>query len=426
MCRTTITVLGTTLFVVAFTAAAAIADTSSTDKFSTDHVLRATCRIFAGNARGSGVIFDADEDNYHVLTNAHVVGRTGNRVTLEFEHSGYRSRPIAGRVVRSHIARNSSIDLAIVELPRSAFPGPMPVVPLAEGDAKDGETVLTVGAQGGAAVSLQRGHIVRQTRGLIYYKPEALPGRSGSPLFDDEGSRVIGLVAWRTGDGHGLAMNAAAVHSFVRGEVADAETKLPEDAIPLWQSRVRLVLVTSYGCQPCELQKRSMPDDVRYETVDIKKAIASGYNVKTTPTLMVFVDGKLEDTSSGLLRGDSLRAFLDRWGFSDSETQPDDADRTDDDLNPWSNPRRWERGPIRDRIDNAKDRFAWWLIGKWLGFAGGGMAIVFPWMLLIYRALRKLRKSDCEGSRTNTRPSQRQVRKQPRKRKTNRQATGRA
>ena len=87
MCRTI-----TAVFVVVFAAAAAVADTGSPDP-TTDRVLRASCRIFAGNARGSGVIFDADEDNYHVLTNAHVVGRVGNRVRLEFEHSGYRSRP---------------------------------------------------------------------------------------------------------------------------------------------------------------------------------------------------------------------------------------------------------------------------------------------------------------------------------------------
>ncbi|WP_286765129.1 MULTISPECIES: hypothetical protein [Rhodopirellula] len=72
------------VFVVAFAAAAAIAD--SPDATTTDRVLQATCRIF-----------DADEDSYRVLANAHVVGRTGSRVKLEFEHSGYRSRPIAGR-----------------------------------------------------------------------------------------------------------------------------------------------------------------------------------------------------------------------------------------------------------------------------------------------------------------------------------------
>ncbi|WP_417746722.1 hypothetical protein [Rosistilla oblonga] len=108
----------------------------------------------------------------------------------------------------------------------------MAVVPLAEGDATDRDTVLTVGAQGGAAVSRQRGQVVRQTHGLIYYKPEALPGRSGSPLLNESGTKVIGLVAWRKSDGHGLAMNAAAVRSFVRGEVANVETERPDDAIP--------------------------------------------------------------------------------------------------------------------------------------------------------------------------------------------------
>ncbi|QDT10916.1 trypsin-like peptidase domain-containing protein [Planctomycetes bacterium K23_9] len=382
---------------------------------SADRVLRASCRIFAGNARGSGVIFDTDEDSYHVLTNAHVVGRIGNRVSLEFEHSGYRSGRIPGRVVRSHNARNTSIDLAIVELPRSEFPGPMPVVPLAGvGFKEETPTVLTCGAQGGAAVSLQRGHIVRRTRSLIYYKPEALPGRSGSPLFNESGSHIIGLVAWRTGDGHGLAVNAAVVRSFVGGEVADAETALPDDAIPLWQPRVRLILVTSKGCQPCELQKQSMPDDVRYETLDITKANAKGYNIRVTPTLMVFVDGNLEHTTSGLLRGDRLRAFLYRWGITDNDTQPDDAD-----FNPWSNPRRWERGPIRDRIDNAKDRFAWWLLAKWLGFATGGVAVVFPWLFFIYRALRKLRVAET-GRRVASKPRKRKLRSKPLRKTTGR------
>ena len=122
--------------------------------------------------------------------------------------------------------------------------------------------------------------------------------------------------------------------------------------------------------------------------------------IRVTATLMVFVDGKLEHTSRGLLRGDRLRAFLDRWGFGDhNDDHPNDADLSDD-LNPWSNPRRWERGPIRDRIDDAKTRFAWWLLGKWLGFAAGGAAILIPWLIFIYRALHKLR-----GSGGNVRPA---------------------
>ena len=230
--------------------------------------------------------------------------------------------------------------------------------------------------------------------------------------------RRLGCAANPPEADRGLAMDAAAVRSFVRGEVADVDTELPEDAIPLWQSRVRLILVTAAGCQPCELQKRSMPDDVRYETFEIEKVNEAGYKIRTTPTLMVFVDGKLEDTSSGLLRGDRLRAFLDRWGFTDNETQPDDADRSDDDLNPWSNPRRWNRGPIRDRIDDAKDRFAWWLVGKWLAFAGGGAAVLFPWLFFLYRALRKMRSSYSDGCPIiqRTKQQKRSSPKRPRKR----------
>ncbi|TWU58508.1 hypothetical protein Poly51_12870 [Rubripirellula tenax] len=220
-------------------------------------------------------------------------------------------------------------------------------------------------------------------------------------------------------------MNAAAVRSFVGGEVSAVDTELPEDAIQLWQSRVRLVLVTSAGCRPCELQKRSMPDDVRYETIDIAKANAKGYNIRTTPTLMVFVDGRLEHTSSGLLRGDRLTAFLDRWGFGSRDLHPEELEPADDDFNPWTNNRRWNRGPVRDRIDNAKDKFAWWLLGKWLGFAGGGVAIVFPWLFLIFRdlsrsfeifrALRKLRRSEGAGCPAKKSPSRRRSSQRPRK-----------
>ncbi|WP_146462661.1 hypothetical protein [Rubripirellula tenax] len=62
----------------------------------------------------------------------------------------------------------------------------------------------------------------------------------------------------------------------------------------------------------------------------------------------------------------------------------------DDDLNPWSNLKRWERRPIRDRIDNSKERFAWWVLAKWLIVAGCSVAISLPWLFVFYRSLRKL------------------------------------
>ncbi|WP_149752592.1 thioredoxin family protein [Rubripirellula obstinata] len=48
---------------------------------------------------------------------------------------------------------------------------------------------------------------------------------------------------------------------------------------------------------------------------DIDYVNEKGYQVDSTPTFMVFVDRKLQEQRSGLLRGDRLRAFLDRWGI---------------------------------------------------------------------------------------------------------------
>jgi len=149
-----------------------------------------------------------------------------------------------------------------------------------------------------------------------------------------------------------------------------------------------------------------MPDDVQYRTFDLEYVNDKGYDVKSTPTFMVFVDKNLQDQRSGLLRGDGLHAFLNPWGFRHDGDEPEeDEELHDDDWNPWNNPRRWDRGPIRDRIDEAKTKFAWWLLEKWQGFTAAGFTIAFPWIVFIVRALRELRshREKKNAQRTNRR-----------------------
>jgi hypothetical protein len=188
---------------------------------------------------------------------------------------------------------------------------------------------------------------------------------------------------------------------------------LPDDAIPLWQSSTMLVLVTSEGCRPSELQKQAIPDDVHYHTFDVEYVNEKGYQVDSTPTLMVFVDRKLQEQRSGLLRGDGLNAFLNHWGFRRDGDQPEEDEELhhDDDWNPWSNPKRWNHGPIRDRIDEAKTQFVWWLLGKWFGFITTGLTIAFPWLFFIVRAIRKLPSTETEERRSHNRPLRRQSQK---------------
>ena len=130
---------------------------------------------------------------------------------------------------------------------------------------------------------------------------------------------------------------------------------------------------------------------------------------------IVFVDSQLKQTSRGLLRSNRLQALLDRWEFSNrnEEHQPDDADLFDD-LNPKSNPRRRERGPIRDRIDDAKTRFAWWILATWLGVATGSVAIILPWLFLL-RRFRWIATDHRAETYTQNRPAR--VKKHPKRRK---------
>jgi hypothetical protein len=162
-----------------------------------------------------------------------------------------------------------------------------------------------------------------------------------------------------------------------------------------------------------------MPSDVPFRTVDIETVRSKGFDVKATPMLMVFVDGKLQAESTGLLRGDGLKAFLGRWGFDRDNDSPDDNGESldSDDFNPWTNPRRWNKGPIRDRIDNAKTQFAWWLLGKWLGFGAGGLVLLFPWLILAMRFYRKMRETDKEYTANKQRSPSRRSRKNTKKSK---------
>ncbi|EMI41547.1 hypothetical protein [Rhodopirellula sp. SWK7] len=90
-----------------------------------------------------------------------------------------------------------------------------------------------------------------------------------------------------------------------------------------------------------------------------------------TPTPMVFVDDKLQR----LLRGDGLRAFLDRRRFGDNEAQPDNAD-----LNPWGNRKRSERGP-HPRPHRRQKTLCMVLLAKWLAFGARSVAIILPGLI---------------------------------------------
>jgi len=161
----------------------------------------ATCRITAPDGgRGTGCVFEISQGRVYVLTAAHVVGRAG-AVQCEFWRHGHQSEPLPGVVIAR--ADDDQCDAAVVMLAESQFGGVLPTaVPLAPRDyvAGPGETITSVGCASGAWSTGWKGHVLGYQGSDLHFVPAPANGRSGSAVFDADGTKIIGLLRARTGD----------------------------------------------------------------------------------------------------------------------------------------------------------------------------------------------------------------------------------
>ncbi len=175
---------------------------------------RATCRVSAdGGARGTGCCFRIEQGYVFVLTNAHVVG-SSSTASCEFYLRGHQSRPIRGKVVVRK--RHDTIDAAIIALPVSAFGDTLPVaVPLANKDLKlsPGQAVFSIGCAGGSWPTAWEGHATGYSGGNLQFVPSPAGGRSGSAIFDAEGTQIVGLLHSRRDGIGGVASTIQALRA---------------------------------------------------------------------------------------------------------------------------------------------------------------------------------------------------------------------
>ena len=130
-----------------------------------------------GRGGGSGVVWSADGA---IVTNAHVVRRSGAKVTLS-----------DGRRLNATLAaRDPQLDLALLE---TGAPG-LPAAAIADSDLlRVGELVLAVGSPYGQPGTVTAGIVhAGETRRWIQSDVRLAPGNSGGPLADAQG-RVIGI-----------------------------------------------------------------------------------------------------------------------------------------------------------------------------------------------------------------------------------------
>ena len=105
------------LFAIALTLGCMI-NTADAQPLTMDEALDAVCRVNTNGARGSGTVFQEDEDKYYVLTNGHVIERA-KRGHLEFFQDGYKSAMIPFKTEYVAYEEGTALDLAIVSVKRN-------------------------------------------------------------------------------------------------------------------------------------------------------------------------------------------------------------------------------------------------------------------------------------------------------------------
>lgn len=168
----------------------------------------ATCRIKTGSGGvGTGVIFKETESDLYILTAAHVIinRRGGPELSLRIRlyNSGEMSHEIPAYNVAAHFQPNSTLDIAIIKVEKKDlrdYPIPKPI-PIADETytIKEGDTILSYGCPSGYWPSGWKGKVNIAEKGRTVFKPYAIPGRSGSGIFDKDGTKVIGVLIWKNG-----------------------------------------------------------------------------------------------------------------------------------------------------------------------------------------------------------------------------------
>ncbi len=208
-------------------------------------VVRTTCKVTtSGHATsaekcatysaGTGFAFHQDGSLIYVMTNAHVVGRStrpGTIVWTTWYKDGHKSAKLPMTVV----GVSGKYDVAIGCIDEAVFEGHPPIIiPLGPvEDLSPDQVIQTVGCPSADWPTKAEGRIIKpliheatnQQTGFLY-TPAPRNGRSGSPIFNADGTAVLGLCYSRTtfnGQTRGNAFSTLVLRSlFPSGSVEQA------------------------------------------------------------------------------------------------------------------------------------------------------------------------------------------------------------
>jgi len=191
-----------------------------------EDAIASTCRVvtpIGGKlAVGTGFCI-ANEPAVWILTNAHVIAK-GTQHSTEWYWEAKKSIRIPATLVQTW--NTETLDLALLKIDRAWFGERVPpAIRFAPADyvAPKASMVWTVGCPGGAAPTALRSTIVRYEtqRASMELLPRVESGRSGSGVFSDDGTHLLGIVdSWdeKTGD-YGCALYVSQIRALLKPPV---------------------------------------------------------------------------------------------------------------------------------------------------------------------------------------------------------------
>ncbi len=215
------------------------ATTSSfAEPLSLNEVMEAVCRINSGGGWGTGTCIAENEDEYFILTNAHVVGRAST-VNVEFFKWGYKTKPLPAKVTWRRL--QGSLDAAIIRVNKSHFGNYGPrIIPLAPEGSRisSNDYIMAAGCPSARWVQGWEGRIIQNEQSRIVFGPPPIGGQSGTGITvlikDSNGeyhTRVGVLLAWKIGGNRGAGVSLSALYSAFNGR--NNFDPLPDGYLPI-------------------------------------------------------------------------------------------------------------------------------------------------------------------------------------------------
>jgi hypothetical protein len=156
------------------------------------------CRMSNGDAFCTAWCYKEDEENYYLISAGHFKGGLDDKkITLMLTHGG-QAKNVTATTLFWICEEGTATDISVVKLAKKDMDDYRPFKPLKL--AKDSKALYTIwsyGCSNGAWPSAFKGvflELNEKRSDIFNFNPPIIPGRSGSPVLNEDGTEVVGMA----------------------------------------------------------------------------------------------------------------------------------------------------------------------------------------------------------------------------------------